>query len=314
MQIKGDNMALFKSGDALIEEGNDLIKRKEFEKAKKSFQKALDKKTKDSDLAEAMLALLSIYGNLANSGVYKQVSGVLKSKGDMEFQLGLSDVSAGKLAKECDLLGDEFGALAMPRDPSVSAARGNALMAVAMKYQTTMPNDILVIPELFGGVSMNGMRRAQKLFAEGNEDLAESIVFTDPRKAAEYQQMALNYRKQMGESGDANLAKIESYSRSAACWFCGREVTGERVHFFPMSSEVNILQYKEREAAPLPSKTQAGDAVYACRGCYSAISRRADAIANNYHRQAMAEIQRVEASLRAEIAAVNSRISSINFR
>jgi len=307
-------MVFFKSGDALIEEGNDLIKRKEFEKARRSFQKALEKKTKDKDLAEVMLALLSIYGNLTNSGAYKQVAGVLRSKGDMEFQLGLSNVSADALAKECDLLGDEFGALAMSRDPSVSANRGNALIAAAMKYQTVMPNDILVIPELFGGVSMKGLRRAHKLFAEGNEDLAESVVYTDPRKAAEYQQMAFNYRKQMGESGEANLAKIDSYSKSAACWFCGREVTGERVHFFPMSSEVKILQFREREAVHLQSQTPAGDAVYACRGCYSAISRRADAIANQYHRQAMAEIQRVEASLRTEIAVLSSRITSISFR
>jgi hypothetical protein len=307
-------MAFFKSGDALVEEGNDLIKRKDFEKAKRSFQKAIDKKTKDMDLAQVMIALLSIHGNLTDPMVYKHVAGVLRSKGDMDFQLGLSEVSAAKLAKECDLLGDEFGALGASRDPSVSAARGNALIGVAMKYQTTMPNDILLIPELFGGVSMTGMRRAQKLFAEGNEDLAESVVFTDPRKAAEYQQMAFNYRKQMGESGEANLAKIEGYSKSAACWFCGREVTGERIHFFPMSSEVGILRFKEQETSHLAVKTNAGDAVYACRGCYSAISRRADAIANHYHRQAMAEIQRVEASLRAEIAMVNSRISSINFR
>ena len=310
-------MVFFKSGDTLIQEGSDLIKRKEFEKALRSFQKALEKKgisPKDKDLADVMIALLSIYGNLTNSELYKRVAGVLRSKGDMQFQLGLNEVSADKLAVECDLLGAEFGALAMSRDPQVSANRGKVLMDVAMRYQSTMPNDILVIPELFGGVAMNGVRRAQKLFAEGNEDMAESMVFVDPRKAAEYQQMAYNYRKQMGESGEANLAKIESYSKSASCWFCGREVTGERVHFFPMSSEVKILQFKERDASHLPAATGSGDAVYSCRACYSAISRRADAIANHYHRQAMSEIARVESQLRSEIASLSSRVTSLSFR
>lgn len=305
-------MAFFKSGDDLITEGNDLIKRKEFEKARKSFEKAIDKKTKDRDLAEVMIALLSLNGNLSNANVYRNVSATLKSKGDMEFQFGLSDVTAVKLANECDLLAAEFTALAIPRDMSNCGNRGKQLMDVAMKYQTTVPNDVMVIPELFGGVSMTGLRRAQKLFAEGNEDLAESIVFSDPRKAAEYQQMAYNYRKQMGESGEANLAKIEGYSKSATCWFCGRDVTGERVHFFPMSSDVRIMQFKERDSSHLPAKSESGDAIYACRACYSGISRRADAIANNYHRQAMAELARVEANLRAEIAAVNSRVSSIS--
>ena len=261
-----------------------------------------------------MIALLSIYGNLTNSNLYGRVAAVLRSKGDMQFQLGLNEVSADKLALECDLLGAEFGALAMSRDASVSANRGKALMDVAMRYQSAMPNDILVIPELFGGVAMNGVRRAQKLFAEGYEDMAESMVLSDPRKAAEYQQMAYNYRRQMGESGEANLAKIENYSRSVSCWFCGREVTGERVHFFPMSSEAGILQFKERDGSHLPAKTDKGDAVYACRGCYSAISRRADAIANYYHKQAMSEIQRVESQLRSEIASLNSRVSMINYR
>ena len=304
-------MGLFsKSGDERVTEGNDFIKRKEFEKALKTFQKALEKGTKDKDLVEALVALLGLYKNLSNAATYKQVAETLRSKGDMEFEFGLHDVSAAALATECELLSAEFAALAMNRDQNGRTARGNALINAAMKYQTTIPNDVLVIPEIFGSVSMNGMRRAQKLFAEGNEDLAEGIVFSDPKKAAEYQQIAYNYRKQMGESGEANLSKINGYSKSVTCWFCGRDVTGERVHFFPMSSEVGILQYKEGADVRLPAKTT--DAVYACRGCYSAISRRADAIANHYHQEAMRAIAEAEARLNARITRLEAAGAAIS--
>lgn len=307
-------MAFFKSGDELVSQGNDLIKRREFEKARKSFQKAIDKKTKDKDLCEVMIALLSLSGsNLSNAAAYSNVANVLKSKGDMEFEFGLNEVSAPKLAQEAEILAEEFTNVAIPRNADNFQTRGKKLIETAMKYQMTIGNDVLVIPETLGGVSLTGNRRALKFFVEGNEDLAESVVFSDPRKAAEYQQIAMNYRIQMGESGDINRQKIESYSRSCTCWFCGRDVTGERVHFFPMSSDVGIMQYKEKDSSHLPAKSDSGDAIYACRACYSAISRRADSIANHYHRQAMSEIARVESSLRSEIASVRSQVNSMNF-
>jgi len=306
-------MALFKSGDDRMNEGNDFIKRKEFEKARKNFQKAIEKGTKDKDAAEALVALLSLDNNLSNAAMYRDVANVLRSKGELEFEFGLHDVVASVLAKECEMLYGEFVALGLSRDGAANRiARGKALIQAGMSYQTQIPNDILIIPEIFGSVSVTGMRRAQNLFAQGNEDLAEGTVFEDPKKAAEYQQIAYNYRKQMGETGEANLSKIEGYSKAVTCWFCGRDVTGERVHFFPMSSEVGILRYKDHGDANLPVKTNGGDAVYACRGCYSAISRRADAIANHYHQQAMRAIAEAEARLNARISRLEAAGAAIS--
>jgi len=310
-------MAFFKSGNDMIKEGNDLIKRKEFDKAIKAFQKALSKGISDKkEEAEVnvMIALVSLRSNLSNSSAYANVANMLRGLGDADIELGLYNVTAEKLAIECELLFKEFAELSRSRDPAKSNVRGEALIKVAQEYMMKMQNDILIIPEMFAGVSMNGGRRALKLLAEGNEDLAENMVFSDPRKAAEFQQIAYNYRIQMGESGEANRQKIAGYSKSATCWMCRRDVSGERVHFFPMSSDVGVMKYKDSDESHLPSKNDSGDAVYVCRACYSAISRRADSIANNYHRQAMAEIARVESSLRAEIAAVNTRVNSISYR
>lgn len=313
-KLGGNHMAFFKSGDELVSQGNDLVKRKEFDKARKSFQKAIDKKTKDRDLCEVMIALLSLTGgNLSNPGAYQSVAQILRQKGDMDFEFGLTEVNAQKLAEEAEILAEEFSNVGIPRNGANFATRGKKLIETGMKYQTKIGNDVLVIPETLSGVSMTGQRRALKLMAEGNEDLAESVVFQDPRKAAEYQQIAMNFRIQMGESGDANRQKIEGYSKSCSCWFCGRDVTGQNIHFFPMSSDVGVMQYKERDESHLDVKSPQGDAIYACRACYSAISRRADSIANHYHRQAMSEIARVESSLRAEIASVRSQVNSISY-
>jgi hypothetical protein len=139
--------------------------------------------------------------------------------------------------------------------------------------------------------------------------MAESVAMEEPKKAAEYLQIALNYRMQLGDSGAESRiqSKIKQYAKAAACWICGREATGETIHFVAMATEVTPLQAKSKSSSPLPSINN-DTSIYVCRACYLAISKRADAIAKQYHDIAMTEMRNMEARLNARINAVNSRI------
>jgi ribosome-binding protein aMBF1 (putative translation factor) len=124
----------------------------------------------------------------------------------------------------------------------------------------------------------------------------------------------LNYRRQLGDA-NAEAAinnKIKLYAKAAACWICGREATGETLHFVSMPTEVTPLQSKSKQTSPLPSINNSAS-IYVCKACYVAISNRADVIARHYHETAMAEMQNVEARLNARINEVNTKINMVKW-
>lgn len=184
------------------------------------------------------------------------------------------------------------------------------MVKCAQEIQVNIGNDTLMLNEFFNSVSISGNKLALTLMAEGNECYASAYLWDDPKKAAEYQQFAYNYRRQIGETGENNQALIRSYSKSASCWICGRDTTGEGMHFFPMSSDVSPQQ-KKKEDGILPSANDEYTSIYVCRACYSAISRRSDAIAQHYHKISMDELRSTEARLQAEIAALQAQVSSL---
>jgi hypothetical protein len=188
-------------------------------------------------------------------------------------------------------------------------ARAEALFAAGMKFQTKIGPGTLIVPEVYTAVKTAGIQKANFLMAEGNENMAESVAWEDPKKAAEFLQIALNYRRQLGDANaEAKISqKIKMYAKAAACWICGREATGETIHFVSMPTEVTGMQMKSKQTSPLPS-IENNVSIYVCRACYLAVSKRADAIARQYHEIAMRELQAMERRLRNEINSVASRI------
>jgi hypothetical protein len=74
-----------------------------------------------------------------------------------------------------------------------------------------------------------------------------------------------------------------------------------------MPTEVTAMQMKTKPTSPLPSINDS-ISIYVCRACYLAISKRADAIAKQYHEVAMREMAAMERRLRSEINSVAARI------
>ena len=301
-------MGLFKSGDEKFEQGNEFIKRKEYDKARKAFEAALKKGSKEAEVAQVMIALL----DLREGGMqaYRDAITVLQSKGELAVDFGLFNIKCSQLYIECDAVYAEMVAMGLGTSGAPALKqRADALFAAGMKYQTKIGPGTLIVPEVYTAVKVTGIQKANFLMAEGNENLAESVAWDDPKKAAEYLQIALNYRRQLGDgNAESRISqKIKMYAKAAACWLCGREATGETIHFVSMPTEVTGMQMSGKATSPLPSYEN-NASIYVCRACYLAISKRADAIAKQYHDIAMRELQAMERRLRSEINSVASRI------
>ena len=304
---------LFRNDNEYYEEAVDLIKRKEFEKAVSALQKAKSK-DKDGDITakcNAMESVIRLHRHLDDPASYERAAGDLKEYGEGELELGLTVFSTSKLANECLLMARARRCRMMPSGNSAeNIEKGNALIECARGFQA-IGDENLMIWEFFTGTSTTGMKESLVLMAEGNEALAEGYAWEDPKKAAEYEQYAYNYRRQAGQGGEANIRLVKRYSTSATCWICGRDATGEGMHFFPMSSDISP-QMRNGDGL-LRSADEGYQNIYVCRACYTSISRRADAISKYYYDQTADDMRAMEARLQSEIAALQAQITALRF-
>ena len=183
------------------------------------------------------------------------------------------------------------------------------LQDLAIRYQSEIGDRNLIVIEIFkNDTTVTGMTEFYNLMAVSYEYMSDAVVWDNPSQAAEYQQIAMGYRQQNGQSGDANLAKIRSYSCTSKCWLCGRIATGEGIHFFSAPADVSPALDKDDNGVA-KSKPEGSTEIYICRACYSAGSNRSEEISVGYYNKAMAEMRAMEARLQAEIAALQTQIS-----
>ncbi|MDR0523000.1 MAG: hypothetical protein LBG62_01050 [Candidatus Methanoplasma sp.] len=297
---------IFKSGDELFNQGVDLVKRKEYAKARKNFEKTIEKGGRESALAKVYVGIIDAISSPNSGASYDRLAGVLRSCGIDSFEFGLTDAETAKLITECELISERISALALDGDLDVKTNKGNRLLELAQKYQVQIGNSPLKMYEIMKGDTVTtGLREALGLQAIGYETLASATVFFDPKKAAEQLQSAYSCRKQLGDGqgGDRDMGLMKAYSRSVKCWICGRQSTGEGIHFLAMSSDITPFMRTAGDDL-LKSAPETYESVYVCRPCYTSISRRSDEIARGYHERAMAEMRAMEARLQAEIASV----------
>ena len=306
---------LFKNDDEHMDDAVDLIKRKEYETAMGALRKAKSK-DKDGSLAakcDAMEAFINLYNKQDDPGAYINAANKLRAYTDGPLEMGLTTFDPAKLAEECLLMSKTINARNMPSStPDQNRAKADALTDCAKEFQAKIGNNNLTIKEFFGGGVTVGMKESITLMAEANECLADAMAWDDPKKAAEYQQYAYNYRRQIGESGDRNLELVKKYAASATCWICGRDANGEGIHFYAMSSDISpCLRTGD---GILKSADEKFQNIYVCRACYSSISRRADAISQYYYGKSQEDMRAMEARLQAEIAALQTEITSLRFQ
>ncbi len=299
---------LFKSGDELYDEGKELIKRGEYAKARDYLQKSIEKEGGVDDAAAVKVALIDLKDRLSNVGAYRNLLSKLNSLSKSEFEFGIMTVNRDELITECELTIRKIELLSSRENGQQSMQRGTAIQQLAQDYQSKIGERNLIVLQLFkNDTSVTGNTEFFNLMAVSYETMADAVVWENPSQAAEYEQLAMGYRQQNGQSGDTNLAKVKAYSRTCTCWLCGRIATGEGVHFYSASADVSPALAGEQKAAK--SKPEDSKHIYICRACYSAVSNRSDEIAKGYHVQAMQEMRAMEARLQAQIAALQSQIA-----
>jgi len=308
---------LIKTSDELFDKGHDLVKQREFEKAILIFQKSAEKANNSGQkdlffLSKALASILCLYGQCNNPQALNRVSQDLAPLGDNEIKLGIKSVKTLDLATECQIWAEDVYMQNTNQVPNLWE-RAVKLENVGIAYQTRIGDKSLFIPEFFNNRTETGIQRAMRLFAESNETKAEFVVAEDPKKAAEFYLNAINFRKQINDLGSeqADQVKVHQYSKSASCWFCGREIEGEGVHFFRLNASITPLLRRVKNDSSLPSMDQTQNVIFACIGCFSAVSNVADGIALGYHNEAMARLREVNNHLQAQINSLESEINSL---
>ena len=299
---------LFKNGDDLYSQGDDLIKRGEYAKARDILQKSIDKEGGVDDVAAVKVALIDLSSHLTNPAAYRNLESKLKAVSEKQLEFGLTSFDRDALLTECDLTAQKLQIMGGANDANKNTA-AQQLQDLAIRYQSEIGDRNLIVIEIFkNDTTVTGMTEFYNLMAVSYEYMSDAVVWDNPSQAAEYQQIAMGYRQQNGQSGDANLAKIRSYSCTSKCWLCGRIATGEGIHFFSAPADVSPALDKDDNGVA-KSKPEGSTEIYICRACYSAVSNRSEEISVGYYNKAMAEMRAMEASLQAEIAALQTQIS-----
>jgi len=295
---------LFKSGDELYDLGIDLIGRKDYDEAREKFFAAIEKgvSKEKSELAGIYIALINVGKARGDVNVYDQLRGKCATCSVQSLKFGLTDVDMGALAEECRISANEIRATSMPEQDYM--AKGKALQASAAEY-ASFGDQPLKISEIFSGsTKATGSREALILQAMAFEVMGRGVVYADPKKASEYLQMAYNFRRQIGDSGEEDLNLMKKYAKSAKCWICGRPANGEGIHFMALRSNISQAFRTSTEKDIVKPASDDFGSIYICIPCYTAISNRSDEISRKYYNQAMTEMQAMEARLTAQINAV----------
>lgn len=220
-------------------------------------------------------------------------------------------VKAGEVAEEARILADEA------RLPQVSLDNLTEYPSeIADKFETLsqsylgLGRENLVLADLFK-ISGTAYKMAFKYmgFSRLLKGIAEEK--RDPAKAVEY------YAEAMGNFGQAMLEDFKNYldqrckklGNVAKCWFCGRDVQGEGIHYVYMDTIMTPYLQEKFGAESPPSLKELK--IVACIACYEAIHIVADLVARAYYEKAMAALRQVEKELTEAIIALDRRLRAV---
>lgn len=291
-----------------------------FQEARNLFESAASKfsrqgKVSMSSLSAGYASIILISQDPTNPSLLYKAARSMNSLGNTTLKLGLRETPAQELGREMALLAAESDLLnRRPGSAAEHAEKARMLRELAVRFRTEVMDGTLVLPELFFKQSITGESKAIPLSAYAEESLGESLILENPKAAAEHYQTARLLWMQAGRQdlGDLAASRVRSYGMAAKCWFCGREISGEGVHFLQMPSELTGLIASCSKGGALPSCDPTLSQIYACKGCHSAVFKMADSraiqrmqelevrvnVQLNDIRESIAETQRMIAGMR----------------
>ena len=309
-------MSIMKSGEEVMSAALDAVVRGDFSTAYNKYSEAARKFSKQNDsygyaISSGYMSILAIALSPDNPGVYYSAAQVLRSLGNVPLKIGLHETTSSQLADEAELLAAEKEILAVvPSNPMEHGARAKRLQDIAMGYRSKTSGRVLIIPEIFWKETTPGEARALPLLAMAEESLGQSLVQENPKAAAEHFQTARLWWMQAGRADMAQTASnyVQSYGLAVKCWFCGREVSGENVHFVSIPSDLTDMLKKAASGTALPSFNEANGMVYACKGCYGAIFALSESIATQKTQELEVKINKQLEDIKRQLGRMGPRL------
>ena len=140
---------LFKNGDELYDDSQELIKRGEFDKARDYLIKSIDKEGGTDDVAAVQVALIDLSDRLNSAQAYQNLLTALDRLTSATIvQFGLETIDVAEMKTECELTIRKMTLLSSG-DGTPGMERGQQLIALAQDFQSRIGDRSLIALSLF---------------------------------------------------------------------------------------------------------------------------------------------------------------------
>jgi hypothetical protein len=258
------------------------------------------------------LALATLFYALANPSdqAWLNCSQAFGRIPDTQINVGFSTQSSS-LAQQAIVQSYDLAISGKLDAESKDASRVDAVRDLAQKYMTLIGSDLSLWK--LRKQEMDPQKRAYYLLGIASLIQANSIAEVDPKKSVSLLSEAATYLEMAGTEQmsvfPVTRTKLENWSKIGRCWFCGREMQGQGIHYVLLRASVS--QYTRQKYGSNTPPTMEDNMVVACNNCASSIRNVADDMARIYFDRAIAEMRSLEQRLNTKIASLESQISSL---
>ena len=297
------------------------INQRKWDEATKHFKKAYEHYTKagDSKAQEALL-LAYLFHSVATkdmSSLKKAAELAAKFPPNTVFRVPF-ELTASEIATEGSIIVTELPIAVKLSKINQIIAEGNeekmerfASQLEGISQKLLMNSSKKPVLGEFFNLKEPFEKRGYRYLAYSKLLRAKIQAMYDPSKSVEIYSEAMGYFKigNLATSAESVAEEINKVGTVAKCWFCGRTIQGEDIHYVKMPAVVTpyiLTKYGGEKPESLGD-----DYVVACKACYTAIYITSDTVARRYYELAMRKLQEVRQELLYEIKKIWDEIDRI---
>lgn len=278
-----------------------------FQEASKHYAEVGDSQKVGESYALACLFYALTNGNeQAWDACAKAMQQIPDTQLDVGFQAG-----SANLATQASVLSFDLAATKLLDGNSKDVPRIAALRDLAQRYMDLIGSDLALWR--LRKQELDPQRRAFYLLGLASLIEGNSLIDSDPKKSVALLSEAATQFELAGADPmsvtPGTQAKMENLSKFGQCWFCGREMQGQGLHYVTLPA--TISRYTRQKYGSSTPHNMEETAVVACEGCASSIRNVADQVAHDYYNRAMAQMQAMEQRLDARITTLEHKINSL---
>jgi hypothetical protein len=269
----------------------------------------------DVQKAGEAYALATLFYALSNdtAQAWDSCSKAMVQIADTQLNVGFS-ASSANIANQSSVLSFDIGATAKIDGNSRDLSRVVLLRELAQKYMDIIGSDLVVWR--LRRQELDPQRRAFYFLGLASLIEGNSIIDSDPKRSVELLSEAATQFELAGTDPmnvvSGTKTKVENLGKFGQCWFCGREMQGQGLHYVTLPASISSYT-RQRYGSTTPHNME-DTAVVACESCASSIRNVADMIARDYYDRAITQMQAMEQRLDAKISALEHKVNALNRR